>query len=254
MAIVRDDAVVLMRYDFSETSQIIVLLTRGQGKVRGIAKGIRRSTKTRFAVGIDLLDLGHVLLGRRREGAEGLVAVTEWKQTRSLWGLREKLARIHAAQYAAEITAHLLEDWDAHPGLYEALVEALIELSGTDETLWPVVRYQRFLLEAVGSLPRFDACVACGREDELTYFSSREGGTICRPCGPSRIEKHGLSNETREVCRALPSGSAEAWAPPTDRPLVGAFSLLNYHIAHLIGRQPRLAAKLAGRKQNAEPA
>ena len=231
-----------------------MLLTRGHGKVRGIAKGIRRSTKTRFAVGIDLLDLGHVVLGRRREGAEGLVAVTEWKQTRSLWGLREKLTRIHAAQYAAEITAQLLEDWDAHPGLYEALVEALIELSGADETFWAVVRYQRFLLAAVGSLPRFDACVACGRGDELMYFSSREGGTICRSCGPSRIEKHPLSNETREACKAIPSGSAEAWSPPTDRPLAGAFSLFNYHIAHLMGRQPRLAAKLARPTQRAEPA
>ena len=62
MPLIRDTAVVLGRLDYSETSQVIVLLTREHGKVRAIAKGIKRGTKQRFAAGIDLLEIGSVVL------------------------------------------------------------------------------------------------------------------------------------------------------------------------------------------------
>ena len=51
MSVFADQAVVLLRYDYSETSQIVALMTRDHGVVRAIAKGIKRGTKTRFATG-----------------------------------------------------------------------------------------------------------------------------------------------------------------------------------------------------------
>ena len=72
MPLIRDAAVVLGRIDYSESSQILVLFTREHGKVRAIAKGAKRSTKTRFAPGVDLLDIGTVIFSVRHERAEGL--------------------------------------------------------------------------------------------------------------------------------------------------------------------------------------
>ena len=237
MAALRDEAVVLTRLDYSETSQILVLFTREHGKVRAIAKGIKRGTRTRFAAGIDLLDVGQVVVSARQERGEALAILTEWKQTRSLSGLREKLFRIHAAQYAAEVTAHLTEDWDPHPDVFDALIATLIELSGCDEPLAAVVGYQLAMLGPIGSLPRFDACVLCERVQHLTHFSSFEGGLICRHCEPGQVEKRELSPTTLAVLR----GQREAVAA------AGAFSVLNYHIAHLMGREPRVATTLVPR-------
>ncbi len=56
MATIRDHAVALRRYEYSETSQVIVFFTRDHGLVRAIAKGIKRSTKTRFAAAVDPCD------------------------------------------------------------------------------------------------------------------------------------------------------------------------------------------------------
>ena len=237
MSVFSDQAVVLLRYDYSETSQVVALLTREHGVVRAIAKGIKRGTKTRFATSIDLLDVGRVVLSSRQEKRDKLAGITEWKQTQCLNGLREKLFRIHAAQYAAEITSHLTEDWDPHPALFDHLVSALIELADADEPLAATVRYQRGLLDEIGSLPRFDACVACGRREHLTHFSSREGGMICGDCEPSQLERHGVSADT------LLRMQGTAFDPPHP----GAFSLLNYHISHLMGRESRLASKLVPR-------
>lgn len=282
MPVIGDEAVVLGRLDYSETSQILVLFTRAHGKVRAIAKGVKRSTKTRFAVGVDLLDIGRVMLSSRQERGEALATLTEWKQTRSLSGLREKLVRIHGGQYAGEITAHLTEDWDPHAELFDALTATLAGLAEAEEALPAVVGYQWTLLDQIGSLPRFDACAACGRENELTHFSSFEGGLVCRHCEPGRVEKWEVGAATVALLREMDSyewgmgngeeriedcqlpiadsrlageeakrnenaARAEESAGRTERSIVGAFAVLNYHIAHLMGREPLLAASLVPR-------
>lgn len=233
MPIIHDSAVALRRLDYSESSQIVVFFTRAHGQVRGMARGIKRSTKTRFAVGIDLLDIGMLSVSSRGERPVGLATVTEWKQTRSLAGLREKLERVHAAQYAAEITTRLTHEWDPHPELFEALVEYLCTLASGRGSLGTVVRFQLDLLHSIGSPPRFDACIACSTAQSITCFSSHEGGVICRNCEGGFHEKRELSPQTLAVLR----GEAST---PTE----GPFVLLNYHLSHLMGRASLLGAKL----------
>jgi DNA repair protein RecO (recombination protein O) len=239
MAIIQDAAIALGRLDYSETSQIIVFFTREHGKVRAIAKGIKRGTKKRFATGIDLLDAAQLAVAAPKEAASGLATLTEWKQARTFLGLREKLVRIHAAEYAAEITARLTEDWDAHPGVYESLVECLEALATAAGFLDPVFIYQRSLLKAVGSWPVFHSCVQCGTAGELPYFSSFEGGLLCESCTAAQAEKRRVRLQTVEVLRG------QAGAEVTE----GAFALLNYHIAHLMGREPLLARHLLSSKR-----
>lgn len=234
MTVFADQAVVLLRYDYSETSQVVALMTREHGLVRAIAKGIKRSTKTRFATAIDLLDIGRVILTSRQENRDKLASVTEWKQTTSLPGLRDSLFRIHGAQYLAEITSQLMEDWDPHARLFDHLLAALVELAGAADGLPTIVRYQQALLGEIGSMPRFEACVACNRTDNLTHFSSHEGGMICGQCQASKIERRGVTPETLE----------RLTDPSPDPPMTGPFMLLSYHLSHLMGRESRLASKL----------
>ena len=245
MSLIQDEAVVLGRLDYSETSQVLVLFTREHGKVRAIAKGIKRGTKARFAVGVDLLDVGHVVFSSRGERSDTLATLTEWKPSRSLWGLREKLFRIHAGQYAAEVTAQLTEDWDAHSDLFDALVSTLATLTEASEPLGLVTKYQFRLLDSIGSLPRFDACVLCGREEDLTHFSSFEGGLVCRHCEPGQVEKREISAMTVKALQK--SLSAEDHCSQSDGTQVGTFAVLNYHIAHLMGREPVMGSTLVSR-------
>lgn len=234
MPTISDTAVVMQRLDYSETSQIIVFFTQSHGKVRTIGKGIKRGTRKRFAVGIDLLDVGQLVLSSRGERSQKLAHIVEWKQTRSLFGLREKLSRLYGGQYIVEVTGQLTEDWDPHAELFDALIATLAELCDASEVLGPIVRYQLQLLESVGSLPRFSVCVLCGRAADLSFFSSFEGGTICRNCEAGQIEKRELSATTLAVLAGDESSGR----------FTGAFDVLNYHISHLMGREPRLAAKI----------
>ncbi len=234
MSSISDAAVVLSRLDYSETSQVLVLFTHAHGKVRVMGKGLKKSTKTRFAAGIDILDIGHLTISARHVRTEQLSNLIEWKQTRNLSGLRETLPRLYAAQYIAEITARLTEDWDPHETLFLALTYALEAIADADLALLPVVAYQKQLLQEIGSYPRFDLCLSCQRADHLSHFSSFEGGMICQYCQSKQVEKK----------RILPATLAALLDQPTEQTCAGAFKTLNYHISHQMGKEPALARKL----------
>ncbi len=263
MSAIADNAVVLTRLDYSETSQVLVFFTREHGKVRAIGKGLRRGTKTRFATGIDLLEVGRLVVSARQERAATLANLTEWKQTHHFAGLRERLPRLHAALYTAEITATLTEDWDPHPRAFDALVHTWSALAGAEAVLTDVVAYQWLLLVEIGSLPRFESCMRCDRTSDITHFSSFEGGMVCRHCEPGQVEKREVSVLTRQALQGVSAMIQQANStrfPTAERRtnvpnpahaadqrtagIVGAFSTLDYHLAHLMGRQPRLTDKL----------
>ena len=235
MALTKDEAVVLRRLDYSETSQVLVFFARASGKIRAIAKGIKRSTKTRFGGGIDLLDMGHLVVSTRSPRQAELATVTEWKQARSLIGLRGRLERLHAAQYAAEVVTGLTADWDPHPVLYDRLVDLLQALCRADVVAGCLVAFQRALLEEVGALPELCVCVSCGRvpgRGEPVFFSSFEGGLICRDCEAGHVEKREIPPGSSAVLHGGPGTETAAW---------GAFDIFNYHTAHLMGRNPATA-------------
>lgn len=259
MPIVRDIAVVLRHYPFSETSQVVVVYGRAHGQVRLIAKGVKRSTRKRFAPAIDLLEEGHVAFSPRKETAESLSILTEWKQARSFGGLRERLDRLHAAQYVAEITAMLTVEFDPNVGLYDALSDALSRLCDAHGVLAILVDYQWRMLDSVGLSPRLDACVLCDRTAPLTHFSSFEGGMVCRSCEGGQVEKRGVPPGVLALLRSCesadpPSAAVHVPSKPDVERIAStpaatnarreAFELLNYHVSHSAGREPLCASSI----------
>ncbi len=274
MALISDRAIVLRRLDYSETSQILALFTREHGQVRVIAKGIKRGTRSRFAVGIDLLELGHVVWSARADRAQNLAILTEWKQVNAFVGLRERLERLHAAQYAAEVTAELTVDHDAHPKLFDDLHFFLEQLSvvscqssvgspQSSESLVGLCEFQRSLLIEIGLMPQCENCVGCRSAitpnvAEGVCLTSHEGGLLCRDCEAGYVEKRLLSPG---AIRVLSGGSVDQRSAISDQrsalstqspvlspqssvldSLAGeVFTLLNYHISHLMHKEPRLA-------------
>lgn len=240
MPLERDEAIVLRRLDYSESSQVLLLFCRTHGPQRLIAKGIKRGTKARMAVGVDLLECGSVVYSRRSGAESRLGTLTEWKQIDLFDHLRRGLATWYAAQYAAEVTSHLTEEADPHPLLFDALRTMLAEMAGA-EPLRTLSQYLLTLLREIGLLPQFEICVGCGSEPEagsVLHFSSRQGGLLCRDCEPAAVEKRRIAaagiSLLRENADADWSASA-TWA---------AFDVLDYHLTETMARPPRLSGPL----------
>ena len=228
-----DEAVVLRLTEYSETSQIATLFGARYGLLRLIAKGARRSTKTRFAVGLDLLELGEVGYVPPHGDAQ-LGTLTEWVQRDAFAGLRRELLRLHGALYALELVASLTEEGDPHPDLFRALVELLRGLAGEQPAPPQLPRFQNALLRAIGYAPNLEECVACHRRlapGGVVYFSAGAGGLLCRDCEAPFVEKRRVP--PRLLVTTPATGDPRDW-----------FELLDYHLTYIAGRQLKTAERV----------
>lgn len=238
MAVVKDLAITLRRLDYSETSQVLVVIGRQTGQQRLIARGIKRSTRSRTAVGIDLLEMGHVVFSRRAGSESQLATLTEWRQEDTFPNLRRSLAAMNAAQYAADRTAQMTEENDPHPALFDAL-RSLFEHIDARAPLAMLVHYLWALLRETGLMPELRTCTGCQTTLSAggpVYFSSRQGGLLCRDCEPAYVEK-------RRVERSVLSVLAALVAEPPQRDsaqVIPAFELFDYHMTETLGKPSRV--------------
>jgi DNA repair protein RecO len=189
MASVKDHAIVVRLMDWSETSQIAVLLTAEHGKISATAKGAKRqspSTLAKFSGGLELLGEGEAIFILKR-GTE-LANLTEWDLTDAHWHLRRNLRAFGLAMYAADLVHHLVQDSDPHPGTFAALSQFLAELAGENQQAG-LLRFQWALVNDLGYRPVLDRDVQTGGElpaGETLGFSAMHGGTVADTGGTDR--------------------------------------------------------------------
>ena len=125
MGIYRDQGVVLRTIKLGEADRIVTLVTQAHGKVRAVAKGVRK-TKSRF--GARLEPLTHVSL-QLYEGRGDLDTVTQAETIDNFRAVREDLDRMTRATALLEAIDQLAQEREPSPRLYQMLVGALRSLS-----------------------------------------------------------------------------------------------------------------------------
>lgn len=215
-----DLAFCLRDLDWSETSQVVVLLTEQHGKLRALAKGSRRqspSSVAKFSGGINLLNLGQAIVTTKPAGQ--LAVVTEWDLRADFPHLRTSLAAQWSAMYAADLCGALLADEDPHPGAFAALHAFLDASAVADQLPGALLRFQWAMLSEAGYRPELERDVADGGalKPASTYsFDPRLGGLTAR---------NGISDEhwrvRRQTVELLRAASAGALDPAADAEALG---------------------------------
>ena len=207
-ALYRDEAVVLRTYKLGEADRIVVLLTRGRGKVRAVAKGVRK-TKSKF--GARLEPTSHVAV-QLYEGRD-LDIVTQAESIDQFRAVRADFDRFARASAMLETADQLAQEGEVNPRLYQMLVGALRTLDASDSPLVvPAFFWKVLALE--GFRPEVDVCVQCGDQDgPLVAFDLESGGLLCRTCRRGQS----VSPEAVELLQLILGGRLnEALAtPPT---------------------------------------
>jgi DNA repair protein RecO (recombination protein O) len=198
--------VVLRTYRLGEADRIVVLLTEHHGKVRAVAKGVRR-TKSKFGARLDPLSHVDLVLWQGRSDLDG---VNQVEVVDSFRVVREDLRRMTCGLSLLEVSDQISQERHADPRLYQMLVGALRTLN--DPVRDPLLLAPAYFLKALGldgAGPELDRCVSCGSggEDvELVAFDPLEGGTLCRNCRRGRP----LSPEALALLRAITGGGLGA--------------------------------------------
>jgi DNA repair protein RecO (recombination protein O) len=179
MSLYRDRGVVLRTYKLGEADRIVVLLTPGHGKVRAVAKGVRR-TKSRIGGRLEPLNHVDLLLYEGRE----LDVVSQAEMVEPWRSLHENLASLSQGMALAEATEQVAQEREPSDPLYRMLVGALRTLAVRPGPLVVASFYWK-LLALDGAGPILGTCASCGASPpavNLVAFDIGEGGTLCRNC------------------------------------------------------------------------
>lgn len=178
MALYKEQGIVLRTMRLGEADRIVTLLTQGSGKVRAVAKGVRK-TKSRFGGRLEPFTHVDLLLYRGRE----LDIVTQVEIITSHRAIREDYARFAAGEVVLEAADRVAQERERSVRLFMLALGALRALAGGDGD--PAVIADGFLLRLAslaGFRPSLSACAACGRPGPHARFSISQGGLVCEKC------------------------------------------------------------------------
>lgn len=174
----RDEAVVLRTHRLGEADRIVTMLGRRRGKIRAVAKGVRR-TSSKFGARLEpfmVVDL-QCWAGRNLDTVTQAVSLAQYGAD-----IATDFDAYAAASAMVE-TADRITEADATPEQHVLLVGALRALARRDHAPQRVL--DSYLLRALalaGWAPSFDACARCGRPGPHDRFSAPLGGAVCREC------------------------------------------------------------------------
>lgn len=211
MALYRDQGVALRTVKLGETDRIVTLFTQAHGKIRAVAKGVRRPG-SRFGAALE--PMSHVAV-QCYEG-RNLDVVTQAETVEVYRGLWDGYRAFTQAVPMLEAVDHLTQEREPDIPLYRMLVGALRTLADSGS---PVVAPAFFwkLLALEGFHPMLDACVHCGAEDgPFPRFDLADGGVCCEGCGSLAGTR--LSPDTLDLMRRILGGDLRGALDEPDGP------------------------------------
>ncbi|RTL62291.1 MAG: DNA repair protein RecO [Pseudonocardiaceae bacterium] len=235
MSLYRDTAVVLRVQKLGEADRIVTLLTRKHGKVRAVAKGVRR---TRSRWGARLEPFNHVDV--QCYTGRSLDVITQAQTVDAFGaGIVGDYPRYTAGCAILETADRLVaEEGEPTMRVYLLLVGAIRAMAGRERD--PSLVLDAFLLRAMshaGWAPAITECAKCAEPGPHRAFSVAGGGAVCEVCRPPGSALP--SPETFSLLDALLHGDwdlADAAVPAVRRDTSG---LVAAHLQWHLERQLR---------------
>ena len=237
----KEQGIVLGSVKLAEADKIVTILTQGSGKVRGVAKGIRRTT-SRFGARLEPFTHVNVMLYRGRN----LDTVTQAEIIQPFTAIRGDFALFSAGESMLEATDRVAEEHERNVRLFLLLLQGLRALEARPQD--PVAVAEAFLLRLLslsGFAPSLTACAICARKP-VERFSASQGGAVCDECRDRDARRATpdalawLSELMRTDLETAGTGSAVPAVRVEARALLYGFA--EYHLERRIKSLPLLAA------------
>lgn len=248
MATLRTRGIVIRRIDYSETSQIVSFVTSDYGKLKVIAKGIKRGGR-RLDGALDLLSCCEIQFIEKPN--EGLHILTDCEVLEIFPGLREDATKGDAAFVIAELLDRFVQPGEKSGESYSIAVASLRAISSSRERPFrELAAFVSSLLRVHGLLPVARRCVQCGKlvpGSERAAFSGRLGGVVCKNCTPP---DHEVFMTTMGALALLNALARPERIPPSRIRISEAaaqelWKLLTYYVAFVLGEIPATMARIS---------
>lgn len=196
----RTEAIVLSRTDYGEADRILTVFTAQHGKLRVIAKGVRRPN-SRLGPHLEYFARTRLMLAKGRD----LDVVTGAETVDPHLALRGDLDAYGHASHIVELVNRLTEDRQEQAAAYDLLARSLRLLCDGVDPYLVTRHYELVLLTLLGYRPELYRCVSCEQPVEATpnALSPRLGGVLCTGCRAADLSALPLSVNAQKVLRLL---------------------------------------------------
>ncbi len=200
------EAIVLGSFDLGESDRLISFCTRDFGRVKGVAKGARRSRR-RFVGRLE--PASHIRLFFHYSEKSELVRVEDAALVEGFDGLRADLERFAAACYLLELTGAFTRPGLSQPAVFDLLSDFVSLMESGGDTALICRFFEVKLLSLLGYMPGFSGCVSCGAAftdpagGRGLSFSTEKGGLLCSACSASDPATMAMSRGTAMFMQAV---------------------------------------------------
>ena len=204
--LIHTEAIVIKRVDLGEADKIVTLYTPNVGKLRAVAKGVRRPS-SRLGGHVEMFTYSDMLLARGRN----LDIVTQSQTLDAFIGMRDDLWRTSCASYVGEIVDQFTEENLENYPVFELLKRTFERLANWRQPDMAVRLFEMQLLDHLGYRPELRRCLKCNQDVAATpnYFSASSGGILCLECGRGSASAQPVSINTQKALRLLQVNDAE---------------------------------------------
>ena len=194
MSIYKTCGIILKRSNFGEADRLLTIFTEGKGKIKVIAKGVRKQN-SRLGGHLELFCLTNLVIAEGRN----LDIVTEAEIIESYINVRNNLEKANATYYLAEIVDKLTAEYESHDDVFNLLKITIDRINENKKNL-SLPYFEINLLKSIGYEPELGKCLKCQKapEPKDNSFDLAEGGLVCGNCG-GFAEK--ISDEAVKILR-----------------------------------------------------
>jgi DNA repair protein RecO (recombination protein O) len=177
MAIRHDQGIVLRGYPFGESDRVVIILSPNHGKLRTVAKGVRK-TKSRFGGRLEPLTQVDLVLYEGRN----LDTITQVSTIEAFPHVRDDLERVGIAGAMLSVVDAVAQENESAHRLFLLLHRALRVLNDGPADPGLLTAFYLKLASLVGVAPALADCASCGGHVDVERFSFAAGGVVCSRC------------------------------------------------------------------------
>ena len=236
-------AIIMRTKEFGESDLLVTFFTQDKGRLKGIAKGARKSRK-RFVNCLDVFALVELEYSLKREGS--LYFLNSGRLINAYPGIRSDFTILSRASYMVELTEILFPWGVADPQMFELLkgsLDALAEMEKGD--VIPLI-FEIKAMTLGGYGINFDRCTICGRAyrgEGRAVFRRDKGGIACLKCQQESAISPGLDPQAVEMINVMKTHPLKSLMRLQMKEEIGKEikPVLKLHREYHLGQRPKTA-------------
>ncbi len=233
-------AIIMRVKEFGESDLMVSCFTPLKGRIRGIAKGAKRSKK-RF---VNCLDVFSLVNMEYSPGKKDLCFFQSGRLIDAYPGLRTSYSRLIKASYMVELT-EMLFPWElADPVMFDILKRSFKMLAENDASNMATEIFEIMAMSQGGYAVNLDKCCVCGRRylgEGPAVFIPENGGIACTKCRQVSARTPCMDPETVRMLSSIQSNISGVFEEGlySNKRLLDLRPVLELHRKYRLEREPR---------------